>query len=221
MRLRWRLGLFFVYPVAKLLLGLKVSGREKLNRCGGKIIAANHTSNFDPILLSLACRQEIWFLAKEELFKFRKWFNWLIRTWNALPVKRGAVDPKLFKTCSQLLQENQTLLLFPEGTRNQGNDLLKFKPGIGFLAVTNSVPVIPCYIAGVKDSFVSKIVDPDLNPGKIKIGDFFRSRIIIKFGDPISTNSFARKRTDYEKFAAEVQRAVARLSNALESAISN
>ncbi|MEO0093910.1 MAG: lysophospholipid acyltransferase family protein [candidate division WOR-3 bacterium] len=211
MKLRWRLGLFFVYPLAKLLLGLKVIGREKIRELKGRIIAANHTSNFDPILLGIATQKEVCFLAKEELFKFRKWFSWLIKTWNALPVRRGAVGPNLFKTCSELLQRNQTLVLFPEGTRNKDQKLLPFKPGVGFLAVTNSVPVVPCYITGVRDSFVSKIVDPDINPSKIRVSDFWKSRITVRFGDPILPNGFNRNRTDYERFAIKVQNEVEKL----------
>uniref|UniRef100_A0A7C6A994 1-acyl-sn-glycerol-3-phosphate acyltransferase n=1 Tax=candidate division WOR-3 bacterium TaxID=2052148 RepID=A0A7C6A994_UNCW3 len=215
MKLRWRLGLFFVYPMAKILFRLKVFGREKLQSTGGKIIAANHTSNFDPILLGLATKDEVCFLAKEELFKFRKWFSWLIRTWNAFPVRRRQADPSTFKTCSELLQKKKTLILFPEGTRNAQKttkNLLPFKPGVGFLAVTNQVPVVPCYIEGVANSFIAKIVDSDLNPSKLRLGDFFSSRITIRFGNPIPPDGWKRKRSDYEKFTLEVQNAVARLA---------
>jgi len=213
MKLRWRFGLLFVYPIFKLLLGLRVMGKEQLRQAGGKIIAVNHTSNFDPVLLGFAIRRELCFLAKEELFIFRKWFSWLIRTWNAYPLKRGAVDPGLFKTCSKLLQKNKTLILFPEGTRNRNDALLPFKPGLGLLAVTNSVPVVPCHIYGIGNSFISKIVDPDINPGKITLGDFFSSRITIKFGNPIPPNGFNKNRNDYEKFASKIRIAVEQLSN--------
>lgn len=208
MKLRWRLGLFFIYPIAKLLLGLKVIGREKLRLAGGKIIAANHTSNLDPFILGLAAGQEIFFLAKEELFNFRKWFGWLIRTWNALPVKRGTADPGLFKTCSNLLQKNKTLIMFPEGTRSKNGNLQPFQPGVSLLAVSNSVPVIPCHIFGVRNSFISKIVDPDINHSKIRIGDFFTSRILIKFGNPIPPAGFTKNRNDYENFADKIKFAV-------------
>ncbi len=208
MKLRWRLGLFFIYPMAKLILGLKVTGREKLRLAGGKIIAANHTSNLDPFILGLAAGQEIFFLAKEELFNFRKWFGWLIKTWNALPVKRGTPDPGLFKTCSSLLQNNKTLIMFPEGTRSKNGNLLPFKTGVSLLAVINSVPVIPCHIYGVRNSFISKIVDPDLNRSKIRLGDFFSSRILIKFGNPIPPDGFTKNRNDYENFADKIKFAV-------------
>ncbi len=211
MKLRWRFVWFVVYPIAKVILGVRVLGRKYLKQTGGKIIAANHTSNFDPIILGLATGHEIYFLAKIELFSFRKWFSWLIQAWNAFPVRRSAIDIGLFKTCSRLLQKNRTLILFPEGSRNKNVDLLPFKPGIGFLAVTNSVPVIPCHIYGTKESFISKIVDPDINPGKIRLGDFFSSRITIKFGSPIPPNGFSKNRKDYENFTSTVQKAVEQL----------
>jgi 1-acyl-sn-glycerol-3-phosphate acyltransferase len=213
MKLRWRFGLLLFYPIFKLSLGLKVKGKEQLRQVGGKIIAVNHTSNFDPVLVGFAIRRELWFLAKEELFNFRKWFSWLIRTWNAYPLKRGTVGPGLFKTCSQLLQKNKTLIMFPEGTRNRNDTLLPFKPGLGLLAIANSVPVVPCHIYNIGNSFISKIVDPDINPGKIRLGDFFSSRITIKFGNPIPPNGFSKNRNDYEKFANKIRIAVAQLSN--------
>jgi 1-acyl-sn-glycerol-3-phosphate acyltransferase len=126
-------------------------------------------------------------------------------------VKRGAVDPGLFKTCSKLLQKNKTLILFPEGTRSKNGTLLSFKPGIGFLAATNSVPVIPCNIYGARNSFASKIVDPDINSDKLKIRDFFLSRIRVKFGDPIQPNGLGRNRNDYTQFAVKVRNEVEKL----------
>ena len=213
MKLRWYFVCYVVYPIVKIIFGVKVSGRKNLRPTSGKIIAANHTSNFDPVIIGFVAGQEISFLAKAELFHFRKWFSWLIRFWNAYPVKRDAMDLGLFKTCSSLLQKNQTLLLFPEGTRNKADNLLPFKPGIGLLAVTNSVPVIPCHVYGLRKSFISKIVDPDINPGKIRLGDLFSSRITIKFGNPIPPNGFKRNRIDYENFASKIQNAVEQLSD--------
>lgn len=213
MKLRWRFGLLLVYPMFKLFLGLRVKGKEQLPYVGGKIIVANHTSNFDPVLLGFAIRRELYFLAKEELYGYRKWFSWLIGVWNAIPVKRDAIEPGLFKTCNGLLKKNKTLIMFPEGTRNTSNTLLPFKRGLGLLAVANSVPVVPCYISGLRNSFISKIVDRDVNPGKIRIGDFFSSRITIKFGKPIPPNGFNNNRNDYERYVNKIQTAVQELSN--------
>ena len=213
MKLRWRFALLLVYPILKLSLGVKVKGKEQLSQVGGKIIVANHTSNFDPVLLGFVIRRELWFLAKEELFNYRKWFSWLIRFWNAYPLKRGVGDSGLFRTCSQLLRKNKTLIFFPEGTRNRTDTLLPFKPGLGLLAVINSVPVVPCHIYGIGNSFISKIVDPDINPGKIRLGDLFSSRITVKFGNPIPPDGFKRNRTDYENFADKIRNAVEELNN--------
>ncbi|MEO0074414.1 MAG: lysophospholipid acyltransferase family protein, partial [candidate division WOR-3 bacterium] len=75
-RLRWRVGWYLTYPLARLFLGLRVHGREHLTK-GPLILAANHVSNFDPLIIGWAVRREVHFLAKEELFQQSKLFAWL------------------------------------------------------------------------------------------------------------------------------------------------
>ncbi|MBM3315760.1 1-acyl-sn-glycerol-3-phosphate acyltransferase, partial [candidate division WOR-3 bacterium] len=115
MRLRWRLGLLLTFPWAKVLLRLRVHGRSRLGG-GPQILAANHVSNFDPLVVGWAAAREVHFLAKEELFLGPRLFAWLIRSWNAWPLRRGAADAGALKQCSWLLRRRQTLVLFPEGT---------------------------------------------------------------------------------------------------------
>ena len=213
MNFRWRLGWLLVYPIAKLIMGLRVLGRDKLRQDKAKIIAANHTSNLDPFILGLATGQEIFFLAKEDLFNYSKWFTWLIRFWNALPLRRSAIDRGLFKTCSRLLQRNKTLILFPEGTRSKNGNLQPFKPGIGLLAVTNSIPVVPCYIYGARKSFISKLADQDINKGKFRVADIFTGRITVKFGNPIQPDGFSKNRDDYIKLTAKIRSEVEELGS--------
>ncbi|MEO0022973.1 MAG: lysophospholipid acyltransferase family protein [candidate division WOR-3 bacterium] len=205
MKLRWRLAWSLTYPLARLLLRLQVSGRENLRmvRDRGVIIAANHTSNFDPLILGWAAAREIFFLAKEELFRYRP-FAWLISSWNAIPVRRGGMDLTALRRCSQLLRHRQALVLFPEGTRSRSGKLGSFKPGVAMLAVRNSVPVIPCYIAGVDRSFISWCVDRDF----VRQGLRTRPRqcvpITVQFGPPVMPEGFANTRTGYEQLTREI-----------------
>jgi 1-acyl-sn-glycerol-3-phosphate acyltransferase len=138
-------GYALVYAFGKLVLKVRVTGRNKLVP-GPQILASNHVSNFDPLLVGLGARREIHFLAKEELFNASRFFAWLIHTYNAWPVRRGGGDPAAIKRCSWLLGRRQTIVLFPEGTRSRTGDLTPFKPGIGMLAITNHVPVVPVHL---------------------------------------------------------------------------
>lgn len=216
MKLRWRLAWLFTYPAAKILLRLRVQGRENLLP-DGQIIAANHTSNFDPLLIGWAAAREIYFLAKEELFRYRP-FAWLISSWNALPVSRGGMDIPAFRRCSALLRQKQTLVLFPEGTRSRSGDLGEFKPGVGMLAVLNRVPIVPAHISGVKNSIISYWVDRDFvrKGWRQKPGSPWPIRslnpLTVRFGSPVFPDCGPAGREVYERLTAEVFRRVQALA---------
>jgi 1-acyl-sn-glycerol-3-phosphate acyltransferase len=215
MKLRWRLAWICTYPLARLLLKLRVTGREHLRQVGnqtGVIIAANHTSNFDPLILGWAAAREIFFLAKEELFRYRP-FAWLIRTWNALPVSRGGLDIGAIRRCSALLKNRQTLVLFPEGTRSPTGELNPFKPGVAMLALRNSVPVVPCYIAGLNRSLLSCWVDRDFVRRGLRTRPRHCQPISVRFGPAIQPANFSLNRTGYEQFTRHLETSIRELAS--------
>ncbi len=211
MRWRWRIAWLLTYPWARFLLPLRVEGREALLP-GAQIIAVNHTSNFDPLIVGWAAGREIYFLAKEELFRHRA-FAWLIRSWNALPVGRGGVDKRAIGLCSQLLCQGQTLVLFPEGTRSRDGRVGEFKPGVALLAVRNRVPVVPGFISGLSRSRLSYWVDRDF----VRLG--LRSKpegcvpIRVRFGQPLFPEGFPANRQGYLNFTALLRERVAALGS--------
>jgi 1-acyl-sn-glycerol-3-phosphate acyltransferase len=202
MKLRWRIAWLVSYPLARVLFRLQVIGREQLRALGnqtGVIIAANHSSNFDPLLVGWAAAREIYFLAKQELFRYRP-FAWLIKTWNALPVSRGGMDIGAIRRCSALLRHKRTLVLFPEGTRSPTGELGSFKPGVAMLAALNSVPVVPCHIDGINRSILSWWVDRDFVRRGLRSRPQRCTPIVVRFGEPIFPTDFPRNRTGYEQF---------------------
>ncbi len=213
MSLRWRIAWLLTYPWAKFLLRLRVEGREYIKNLGKKtgiIIAANHTSNFDPLILGWAVGQEIYFLAKEELFRYRP-FAWLIRFWNALPVARWGFDSGAIRRCSHLLRQRKILIIFPEGTRSKIGELGRFKPGVAMLALLNQVPVVPCYVSGVNQSIVSYWVDRDF----VRLGFRYKPRhavsIRVRFGAPVFPSGFTRSREGYGQLTAVIEAQVRNL----------
>ncbi len=194
MRLHWRLAWHLLYPLAWLFFGLRVRGREVLAP-GPMLLAANHVSNIDPVLVGLAAKREVHFLAKEELFNASRFFAWLIRAWNAWPLRRGAGDPGAVKRCSSLLRAGHKVVLFPEGTRSRTGEMAAFKPGIGLLAQLNRVPVVPVHIGGLPTSILSWLVDKDF------VARGWRSRpkkstpVRVSFGEPVRPDGFSRDRT--------------------------
>lgn len=213
MKLRWRLAWLLTYPLAKILLNLRVEGKRNLSSCqGGLIIAANHTSNFDPLILGWAAAREIYFLAKEELFRYRP-FAWLIRAWNALPVGRGEIDLRAVRLCSRVLRHRQTLVLFPEGTRSKTGEMASFKRGVGMLALINQVPVIPTHIAGMESSIVSYLVDRDFVRLGIRKKPAHSGKIRVRFGNAVLPKGFTRDRQGYQGLTALIEERVRALAD--------
>jgi 1-acyl-sn-glycerol-3-phosphate acyltransferase len=204
-------GYAVVYAFGQLVLKVRVTGRSKLVP-GPQILASNHASNFDPLLVGLGARREVHFLAKEELFDASRLFAWLIHTFNAWPVRRGGGDPAAMKRCSWLLGKRQTIVLFPEGTRSRTGDLSPFKPGIGMLAITNRVPVVPVHLGGVPRSIIAYLVDRDFVARGFRKKPQRNMGIRIAFADPVYPRGFAADRQGYEDMTQEVEKRVRKLA---------
>jgi 1-acyl-sn-glycerol-3-phosphate acyltransferase len=219
----WRVAIALLVPLVRWILKLRVLGRENVVPGRGQIIAANHTSQMDPILVGCASGVETWFLAKGELFDFHPAFAWLIRTFNSLPVRRGGMDVAAFKRASEVLQRNRTLVLFPEGTRSKDGPLQPLKAGVAKLAIDNHVPIVPAFIDGVRRSFLPWLVDPDIvkyhrraNPGRLRFrfALLFTSRITVRFGKPLAADGYAQNKTDYLRLTGELERVLQGMADA-------
>jgi 1-acyl-sn-glycerol-3-phosphate acyltransferase len=114
---------------------------------GGLLIAANHQSYLDPVLIGLAWPQPICYLARRSLFRIPG-LNVLMRSLNAHPIARGRVDSRGVRTVLGLLRRGEAVLVFPEGTRTRDGSLGRFRPGIASLAIRCHVPVLPACIEG-------------------------------------------------------------------------
>jgi 1-acyl-sn-glycerol-3-phosphate acyltransferase len=209
--LHWRLAWHVLYPLAWLLAGLRVRGRERLVP-GPQILASNHVSNIDPVIVGLAAKREVHFLAKEELFTGPRFFAWLIRAWNAWPLRRGGGDPGAVKRCSNLLAAGHKVVLFPEGTRSRTGELTPFKPGIGLLAQLNRVPVVPVHLGGLPTSTVSWLVDKDFVARGYRKRPKKSTPIRVAFGEPVQPDGFDHDRAGQTELAREVERRVRSLS---------
>lgn len=112
---------------------------------GKLIIASNHLSNLDPPVLAAALKREIHFLGKIELFK-NPILSWYIRQHNTHPVRRGQGDSGAMKQCIKLINQNNALTIFPQGSRNRSWE--KAGDGVAFLAKKTKARVLPMRIYG-------------------------------------------------------------------------
>ncbi len=96
-----------------LILGLKVEGLHNLPKKGPVIVAANHVSNWDPILVGVALSRPVHFMAKAELFQ-NVLLRAICRGLNAFPVQRGAADRNAIRQALEMLEAGEILGIFPK-----------------------------------------------------------------------------------------------------------
>lgn len=144
--------------VYKLFYNFKIEGKENIPENEPVIIASNHRSYADPVLLTMPMKKHVTYMAKEELFK-NKLFGAFIRFLGAFPVKRGAGDMKVIDDCVEILRSGKNVVIFPEGTRSKENKVGKGKTGVAMIAAKSGADVLPMGIVfeGEKLHFRSKL----------------------------------------------------------------
>ncbi len=157
-----RYATLFVY---KIVYNFRIEGKENLPEKEGVIIASNHRSYADPVLVTIPMKNHVTYMAKEELFK-NKLFGAFIRFLGAFPVKRGAGDMKVIDDCVDILNSGRNVVIFPEGTRSKENKVGRGKTGVALIAAKSGADVLPMGIVfeGEKLHFRSKVT---LRIGKI------------------------------------------------------
>ena len=138
-------------PVVKGLYRLRARGLEHLP-AGGFVLAANHTSNFDPwpLGIPLLPDRQLRFMAKAELFN--PVLTPVLRAGGAFKVRRGEGDVEAMRTAVELVREGEIVVMFPEGTR-QRKGLVKrhqARPhtGAARIALAAGAPLVPAAIGG-------------------------------------------------------------------------
>lgn len=145
--LLYRVGKVILFILFKILFRLTVKGKEHFPKEGGVLLCSNHISNFDPPILGVAAPRMIRFMGKEELFRnpfLRKLFVAL----GGFPIKRQAGDKEALKKGLQILNNDEVLGIFPEGTRSKTGELKPGLAGAGFFALRSNALVVPCAIIG-------------------------------------------------------------------------
>ena len=131
----------------RLFADWKVTGEENIPQTGPLIIVANHLSNLDPSVIATSIDRRPWYLAKDGLFK-NPAANWFLRSYGAFPLRRGEADVAAYRWALNKLRNDQTLVLFPEGTRSKGGGMKKANAGVTRMASKAQVPVLPVGLSG-------------------------------------------------------------------------
>lgn len=155
-----------------LVFRWKVTGAARVPRTGGVILASNHQSFLDVIVLGGACPRPVRYMARRTLWDNRA-LGWLISDWKAIPVNRDRPGKDELRGIIETVRGGEVLALFPEGTRTRDGSVGELRGGIGFLARRAGVPVVPVLILGAFEAW----------PRGRKLPR--RGRVRVAFGPPV------------------------------------
>ncbi len=148
----YRLCQTLLYIIFKTWNRFSVIGLENLPKePQGFILASNHVSYLDPPVLGGGITRPLVFVANQKLFKIR-FLRTVITMLGALPVAADD-DFRSLRTITKALKGGSGVVIFPEGTRSTGADMLEPQLGVAFLAKAAKVPIIPCYLHGTADAW--------------------------------------------------------------------
>jgi 1-acyl-sn-glycerol-3-phosphate acyltransferase len=146
----WESFLFSINPNWKIT----VEGKNKINNSEPVVFVSNHQSEFDIIVVSKLYARFKW-VSKAEVFK-TPIIGWNMRMNRYIELKRG--DRKsilqMIKDCISALKNNNSVFIFPEGTRSKTGVLKSFSSGAFVIAKRAKVDIQPIAISGTKDIMV-------------------------------------------------------------------
>jgi 1-acyl-sn-glycerol-3-phosphate acyltransferase len=172
---------------------LKIEGFENIPKNKSIITVSNHLSIIDPPLCASAVGKDTKFLAKKELFKFP--FNIFLKFYGAFPINRGKLDMSAINWAkNQLNSKNNSLLIFPEGTRSKNLKLQKGFNGAAMIAMDTDSVILPISISGSeKCRNYLQFIFPTMS-------------VCIKIGKPFKIKSLSENRNKklYENITNEI-----------------
>lgn len=154
----YRFLVAIVSVLVKIIYRVKVNGIENFKDDKPIIISANHTHIFDPVILAMLTKRQIFFLSKKEIFEKKlsaKFFTKL----GVIPIDRENTDLKAIKSCFRVIRNGDLLGIFPEGTRVKNIDINNMKKGVALIALKNKVNILPIHIEASYKIFSKITVD--------------------------------------------------------------
>lgn len=184
--------------VYKLFYNFHIEGTENIPQDRALVMASNHRSYADPVILTMPMKKPVTYMAKEELFK-NKLFGWFITKLGAFPVKRGAGDLQVIDDAVGILESGRHLVIFPEGTRSKDGKVGKGKTGVALIAARSGADVLPCGIIFEGEKL------------------HFRSKLTLRFGKVIPAEEIAVTEGSPRELKAAKLRIMSAISELVES----
>ena len=185
---------------------IRTEGREHLPRTGPVIVASNHLSFIDSVVIRLAAPRRVIFLTKDEYFlkpglrgRIMRWFFTAV---GSVPVSRGShrAAQAALGTAREVLEGGNAFGIYPEGTRSLDGKLYRGRTGVAWLALTTGAPVVPVALDGTER----------LQPVGKRLPR--PHRVTVRFGQPRTFTGDPASPRARRVVTDEVMRAIAELS---------
>ena len=160
--------------LAKVYFRLEIHGAEHVPAHGPFVLAPVHRSNLDFILVATVRRPRMRYMGKASIWK-SKALGRFVSMLGAFPVHRGTADRESLRTCLEVIENGEPIVMFPEGTRRSGDTVENLFDGPAYVAARAGVPLVPVGIGGsdrampvgakmIKPHKVVLVVGPPIHP---------------------------------------------------------
>ena len=179
--LLWLIGRFY----AAFWCRARRAGICTVPRQGPVILAANHTSGIDPIMIqATTLHRIIGFIVAREYYE-RPLAGWFMRRVGCIPIDRASPTKSFLSASLRALRAGRCLGIFPQGTYvPPGEEQPQARYGVGVLALRTGAPVIPCHISGTRYCYSPFAAF------------FVRHRVRVRYGRPVDLSAFRGREKD-------------------------
>lgn len=172
---RWDDALFWTFHATiggllRLCLRLRVEGAPPDD--GGFVLAANHTSLFDPVLLGASIRRRVVYLMSETVWRSAS-LGWFYRWNRAIPLSTRGGNRDGLRAARRVLQQERVVGIFPEGGLSRDGQPMLGSPGAVSLVLNEGLPIVPVGILGA-----NAVLPPGARCPRL-------ARVTVRFGEPI------------------------------------
>jgi len=189
----WMVGRPTIGAAGAFASRLRVYGKDRVPPSGGCVVASNHFSWLDPVVLGVASPRVVYYMAKIEAHRIPG-LGAFIRAFGCFPVRRGESDREAVRTMRQIVADGHALGLFVEGTRQRSGEPGLVQPGAAMVALQEGVPILPVAIHGTESWSLAN-----------------REHVSIAWGEPMTFDGLPKGGKGYREASAIVQAEIRRL----------
>jgi len=189
----WTIKYTLAIPILRAMFRPQVTGMKNIPRKGGVILASNHLSFIDSVILPLMTKRRVYFLAASTYYSSRSFGAWVLKRFllatGMIPLDRsgGKASEASLQAGLKVLKEGKMLGIYPEGSRSRDGKMHRGRTGVARLVLEAQVPVVP--VAMVDTEKVIPVGSKSNVPHLQQVG--------LIFGEPLDFSQYKGQQTDH------------------------